>query len=416
MMGKTKRYFAVRLRSAVKSFYIVLAITLVIAIAASAVVFAVLKHVEENDDGKVKFIIGVVGDMSQPYLEFGVSTLQNTDSSRFSLEFRVMEEDEAESALSSGRIGGFLRIPDDFVEAAGRGDYVPMEYVTAGNSAGTKDAIAAEIAGMAEKMVVESQRGINGAEDYLTGKVPSEKIDDLVGEMSFEYVDYILLRNENYTLTSVGSDNGMSVGSSYFCSFAVLFLLLWGITGAPLLVKKDLSLVKLMSSKGIGSQKQVLCEYGAYFAVVWIVFLCVCTVIGVMVSVFDVGKGYFDGAGTVDFILFAVKLIPLAAMIASVHILLYECVSGVVNGVLLQFIVAIAASYISGCFYPVYFFPEFIQKIAGVLPVGVALSLAKGVFGDSVSASDVILILAYSVMFVFFTSLVRRMRIRGEGK
>ena len=63
--------------------------------------------------------------------------------------------------------------------------------------------------------------------------------------------------------------------------------------------------------------------------------------------------------------------------------MLYTLSGDLVGGVLLQFFLGVAMCFVSGCLYPVYFFPESVQHLAQYLPAGLARShLAGYITGD----------------------------------
>jgi len=123
----------------------------------------------------------------------------------------------------------------------------------------------------------------------------------------------------------------------------------------------------------------------------------------------------FGGKSFADYLRFALYLAPACAMIAAFQILLYECVDGVVSGILLQFTAAIFTAYVSGYFYPSTFFPMTIQKIARVLPGGVAFSYAKGFFTEEGAGEALLLLLAYTVLFVSASAVLRKVRTGGDN-
>jgi len=68
------------------------------------------------------------------------------------------------------------------------------------------------------------------------------------------------------------------------------------------------------------------------------------------------------------------KLIPAIFAITAMQFLFFELVDSVVSGVLLQFLGTMGLAYISGCLYPISFFPETIRAIAFATPPGLARS------------------------------------------
>ena len=70
-----------------------------------------------------------------------------------------------------------------------------------------------------------------------------------------------------------------------------------------------------------------------------------------------------------------------------------------VSFVLLQFFLSTALCFVSGCMYPVYFFPVSVQRVAAWLPAGLARSqLASCITGEN-DVQTLLLLLAYALVF-----------------
>ena len=98
-------------------------------------------------------------------------------------------------------------------------------------------------------------------------------------------------------------------------------------------------------------------------------------------------------------------------MISTMQAFLYELVTNVVNGVLLQFVVAVSMAYISGCIYPLSFFPQVVQRVAAYSPAGVALRyMQRGMTSQSIWKELVLLVL-YGMVFMGLQIIRRKSRI-----
>ena len=190
--------------------------------------------------------------------------------------------------------------------------------------------------------------------------------------------------------------------------------MLFGIGCAAHLVKKDMSLSKLLFSRKVGAVRQTVSENAAYFIFMY-AFVFILLVLGGAVLSQRATSGLFGGADFKAFVMFALKMAPAVLMISSMQIFLYECVDGVVGGVLLQFVTAISIAYVSGYFYPSSFFPQSVQKFALITPGGVAFSYAKRAFVGSGAEKYLIPVLAYAVMFMALSALIRKIRLGGDG-
>ena len=106
------------------------------------------------------------------------------------------------------------------------------------------------------------------------------------------------------------------------------------------------------------------------------------------------------------------QLLPVAVLVAAFSFMLYAVSADLIGGVLLQFFVTAAMCFVSGCVYPVYFFPVTVQRLAVWLPAGVARAhLASAYTGEG----KLSLILAYSAAFCA-VGILARVRAAKEAK
>ena len=110
---------------------------------------------------------------------------------------------------------------------------------------------------------------------------------------------------------------------------------------------------------------------------------------------------------------FLIRILPVAAMFSALQLLLYECASGMLQGVLLQFLTATVLGYVCGCMYPVGFFPELMQRMGNLLPAGLARQyLSTGLTGAPGGALLAGLT-AYGLGCLGIAILIRRGRLAG---
>lgn len=103
---------------------------------------------------------------------------------------------------------------------------------------------------------------------------------------------------------------------------------------------------------------------------------------------------------------------PVTAMFAALQFLLYELVTCVVSGLLLQFVCGIGMGYLSGFFYPAAFFPDAIKRIGSILPTGVALQYVDSSVAEEGALTGGFGVLLYLAVFLALSVLVRKCRIQ----
>ena len=371
-----------------------------------AVAFRVVKEMDENDAMNVKFRIGVVGTAGDRYLSLGLAAFQSMDSTRYSIELVSMNEEEAKRQMRTRNIAAYVVFPDGFMEAALRGEIMPVQYVS---TAGGVDMIALikdEITIMVEQILYESQRGTNGVGEALWDndlvKLSGKHMDGI----AMEYVELALKRGKLYSARELGIGNGLDMNGYLLSSLTVLFLLLLCMGYAPLMIRADRSMEQLLASRRIGPVKQSAAEFFLYFISLWTLALAAV----LLIHASDVLKGYNLGPGVV------LKLLPVVLCVAAWSYLCYEISRNIVGGVLLLFLSAVVMAFVGGCMYPAYFFPESLQTIGSILPAGAARLQIAGCLTGADTTQNSYLLMGYSVLFLALAVAARIYAVRSDRR
>jgi len=192
------------------------------------------------------------------------------------------------------------------------------------------------------------------------------------------------------------------------------FLLLWGISCNSLLASKNLSLFRSLNTFGLKPFRQIICEYIPFMIVTFITFLIMAIIAGFVVDGNKWGITELEDSDLLSCIAFIIKALPVLIMLTAMHTALYELIPGTVSSIMTQFLIAVGLGYLSGCFYPNYFFPESIQNFAAALPSGIGFSYLRKLMTETNSLKDLLPIAAYTVLFITAATLARRHRIAGE--
>ena len=379
-----------------------------------SIIFSAMLSIDENKKDKQKFAIGIVGDTKESFLGIGISALENFDSSRFAIEFVELDEEKAKSSLQKGEISAYAVVPDDFVNSLVYGEIKKIKYYTTDDSAGISAVFEKEVTKVISDILIQSQKGIYGLDNAMEDNGAGDNAGEKMNELCLEYIELIINRTSMGKNEFIGVSDNISMQGYFLCSITTLFIFLFGIACVSLYAKRDISLNRILFAKGQRGCRQVICEYFAYFFLVYIVVF----VTSICVAVFGGLRSLIPELEYMDFsqvLILNARLIPVVAMISALHFLLFEITRDIVTGVLIQFVVSVSLTYISGCFYPIYFFPEVVQKFSSFLPGGIARSYLAGCIVHKPMNISFILVLFYFIMFLGVTILMRNRRIKGRG-
>lgn len=377
-----------------------------ILFGALATVFTTVKQMDADNKLNVKFKLGMVGTADDLYLEMGLAALNSMDSSRFSFDMLAMSEEEAKEALQRRDIAAYIVFPDGFMDSALSGNIPPLKFVCTTGAVDIVTLIKDEVTKVVEDILLYAQKGTYGVGDALYGNGQGSLAGKHVGYLAIEYVEFILDRGKIYVAEELGVSDGLDLQGYLISGLSVLFLLLVCMPFAPMMIRSERTMEQLLSSRQIGFGKQLLVEFFLYFLSI---FLIVGTVVALLLpsgilSPYDLG-------------LFSVfQALPVVLLISAWSFLLFEISRDMISGVLLQFFSAVCLSFISGCLYPTYFFPDAIQRFSNYLPTGAArVQLARCLTGEDATQSTWLLLL-YTAGFLGLTLIVRYRGIHSDRR
>ncbi len=398
-----KRYF--RLFPVIAALTLVLTLVLGFYLAKS-----VSKSVEAEDKKIVK--VGLTGDLDDSYLRIAVAAIKDFDMTKFSADFILMSEDEAKAKMRSGELAAYLYMPDGFMENARRGEVGEIKYVTSSGAVSFGTQLASELIKAVSTLVVDAQKATYGYEDIAmsTGLSESEtlvKAEDAVKRIVLSIVN----RGELFDVEETGFSGSRTEEESIVFGVLTAFLSLWGICCCSVASKKDIPLFRSLRARGVGAAAQTAGEWGAYY---FFMTVTVYLLGGVVVLALAIaGKWNVGGFPVPEFA--AGLLLPLLT-ISAMQFFIYEITSGIVDGVIAQFLTAVGLGYITGCLFPSGFFPESVQRASVWLPTGAVRAYLAGFDPSGEGSGYAALVLAgYAVLFLVLSFISRRSKILKDS-
>lgn len=390
----------------------VLAIGLVFAVIGSAAVYSVL-----NSESRAKVKLGLVGKTEGTYLGFGIDSVQKYDTSKYELTFLRLDEETAKSKLKKREISAYLVVPDRFVSDLVEGENPQITYVSNKSENNFSFEIIKEVAAVISSTVSPAEAGIYSmhkiADDNGFSKSEIRKADT---ELSLDYISFVLNRNKIFAPEFLGVSDGLPGETYYFCAVIFFFMLIWGIFCTGILKTKTVSYIGYIKSRGIGITRQITGEYFAFSVVSATVLVVISVITGCVFEHIPLNLPGFDRIGVSSALLFSFKILPALFMITAFEFLLYELVESSCAVIIGQFVCAIVFAYMSGCFYPINFFPVSYQKIVPFLPFGAAFSYIRQAFAKNISLSGFVAVTAYGLAFVIISVFARKARTERSGR
>lgn len=362
------------------------------------VLYDTMSDLSRESEVTTKFKIGIVGTASDFYLQMGLKAISSIDSSRFSLELVDMEEAQAENAMRWGKITAFVVFPEGFLDAAFRGEIIPLKFVCAAGSVGLTSMLTNEFTKVVETMLIEAQRGIYGIEDAMHSV--GENSYQVVNDLSVEYAEFVFNRGRMYRTSTLWTFDGMGMQGYLITGLCIVLILLICLVFSPMMIRGDHALTRMLCAQGLGITGQVFCDFGVYI-------LGLLGVAGVILTYLVFGM---EASVSATMLL---KALPALFGLGAMSFLLYELCSNLISGVLLQFFAAVVLCFISGCMYPITFFPEAVQKFAVYLPTAMAREQIAHCILQTHDVINSVALLGYGCLFLACAVLIRRYKTVG---
>ncbi len=338
---------------------------------------------EENQ----KFPFAFCGETDHAFLQMGLSALSSFDSSRFAIDLLEMEEAEAAQALARGDISAYVVIPDGFMESALSGQIPPLKFYSTVGATGIVSLVKEELSKAISTLLLSSQEGVYGMWDVMIDNELHHKAGGQMDRLALIYVDYIFARDRIYSLEELGIGDALGLENYLLCGLGVLLMMLICLPFAARMIPGDPALGRMLCSKGKPAWAQALCDFAAYAATL----LCLLLII---TAAAKLCLPEIDGLSTVFW-----KTIPVLLLAAAFSFMLYSLSRDMIGGVMLMFFVTVILCFVSGCLYPVYFFPVRVQQLAQWLPMGIARTQLAGCITGSAPGWTLPALLLYCALF-----------------
>ena len=365
-----------------------------------------------KSENETRFKVDVVSNTKSRLFNTGIAALKTLDSSNISIDVELTDEETAKKHLMDGYSSAYVVVPKGFAKAAREGRMLPVSYYTTTSTVDISALVRDDITEVVSVLLRESQKGVFAKEALLYDNGYGDIAKEEANKLDIEYIDFIIDRSKIYKTEITGVSYGLDLISHLFIGYTVIFLCVTVIPLVVLFVRRDNSMLKMLSSANKGSVYTVLCEFSALL----LVFLVSLTVV---VSGFYL-LNRFAGLIKLPEISIDIRQIILAALPAAVCIcafafFVFETAGNIVSAVTGFFFSAMGLCYITGCMYPLYALPLSLQKISAFTPTGAARAyISLSATGQSGFAA-LCTLTAYTVLFLSAAVLIRHRRLlKGE--
>ena len=406
-MGK---YFLLKFKSLLKVFpYVALALVILIGCLFAAFGFVY----GSADDDQTRFKLALVCSENDPYFMAGLEVVQGYDSTRFSIDTQQMSEEEAHEALKQGLLDAYVVIPEGYISNAMSGELGSLKYVSSNDTADLTTLFKDEITGVVSNIIITCEKAMYGVDAAADDFAFEGNASTHAHEISLRYVDYILDRTDMYYVDQLGIHDSLGFDGYLFAGISVLILSVVLIPVALCFVNQDLAVLRLLKSKNIGAGKQVVGEFLAFAAILLIPVCGLCVLVTVIDS--SLTEELKRIAMVFSFENFGLLLLAVLTLAAFAYFIM-QLADEFVGGTLLYFFAALALCFVSGCIYPVYFFPDILKNISMYTPQGLARELFGGAIVRAADSRICVSMAIYTAVLLSGAGIIRAIHLRGAKR
>lgn len=396
------KYFYTQLK---RIFYLknAMVFNLILSLAAIAFILVYTNHMEPDS---LKLKLGIVSDDESSYLGMGVDIINTVDAAASRISFLSMTRDDANKALKSGKIIGYLYVPSGFVEGLKVGENKEISYVTSRLGSDIINDIMCEISDIVSVLIVNSERSIYAMQSYMDDRyIDNNSYNRALDDMNIMLMKKVFGRDLSFDIRVLDLSSTLSYEKYYLISFFIVYSFLMGMAASVFVNKNNLQLQKILSSKGVSIPSQVFIEYFAYniFLIVSILLL----IIGAFIILFFFGN---------NFQVFSVRtliqmILPISLLLSSMTLFVFEISSDRTGGIIILSLVCSILSILGGCFYPIRTFPDNMQAFCRLTPLHFLVKYAHKVILGENGGYYLGFIFIYTIFFILLTIFIRRVRI-----
>lgn len=397
------KYFFVQLKRLLRYFPGTALVAVLLMLCMLGAYDALTAEPSEEEVGEGRVIVAFTGETDDMFLQMGLSAISNFDTTRFAMEVIQMEQKEALKALERGDVSVCVIVPEGFIEGAMQGDLMPLRFVSTAGSSGLVTIFKNEITKVVSTILVNSQKGVFAYSDVLGQHELYYGRGEKMDMMSLHYVDYILVRDRVYSMEELGIGDKLPLEDYLLCGLTILLFMLLCLPFGPMLISGDPALGRMLKSRGIHPLTQLFSEFIAYTVFSGTILLVLMAIAAPKIGFPEVS-------------VWLPAMIPVILVIASFSFMVFRCADHIIGGMLMYFFGALALCFVSGCLYPVFFFPVTIQKLAAWLPTGLARMQLSGCLTGSTPDFNGLYLIAYSALFLTVSGFVCCRRIKGVAK
>lgn len=348
----------------------------------------------KNNSASLKTVnIGIVySEEDKQFLGIGFYMLEHADDIGYICKFKEVSLEEGQKLLDNEQLDVLAIFPKDYVRSVYYGVDVPISIRFGTAQSGISSLMFKQLSETVTDYMMDSKAGVYAMQDMYDSWNLDYSSD--ADELSEKYVMRILDRTAMIKKKTVDATDGLSSTMYYVCVGIVLVLLFWGLNCGSVLGKNKKMLTALLKRQQMSGISQYFAKYLS------LLFLFVLNYIVIATAAYiATAKMQIDFISAESYI----KIIPLLLLLCAVVLCVYEISNDGIGGMIFFFFASLIMGFVSGFFYPLSYFPMWMQKVAKFLPTRIMFEYTAACIKNTLSFDILAKLILSTVLFIIIT-------------
>lgn len=357
------RLFKLTLKKYISCFAFAIIGAIVPFLIIGAIAFCVINSLKDAEP-IVKGTVAVVSeDENTNYINFALKYAENLDSISETLNFKLMDYDEAFNKLEKNKIIAILYLPPDVIEGILYGQNIPATIYFS-NETNLSSVFLSEITKAAASLLSGAQAGTYTTAEIYRSNGFDDQLYNAYNDVDKINYDLTLSREKVFKTVNITMDQSIQVKDTqksilyfYTASGILVFLLILGAPFTKFLQKENDAFYSLLKTKKAGIIIYDLIIFFIYFINILIFetgFMFIISKISLFDYTFEINS--------------PLLLVCNGFIIASFTFLLSRICSNTFIYIISTFLLGLLIPFISGLIIPMAFIPQKILEIGFKLP------------------------------------------------
>lgn len=297
----------------------------------------------------------VTADAENEYMQKAIQYIGNMNSTSLALDFAIMPEEEAMTALQKHEVIAVMFFPDDVISGIlyGRNDPIEIRF---SDTDALSSVFLSELTRSGAMMLSAAQADTYSAYELYYALGAEDQLGDAYDDIDLMNFSFVLAREKLFTASET-----LPVFLSYIASAVLLFLFFSSSAFAPALRAEDRAFTDLLFSGRVLPPGYLAVRFAAN----WLILFCFSLLcyLGALLK----GELPFDirlSFGAPQLLI----LLLLSGVLSAFALFLHQAGGSAPAAILLQLTLSVIMLFCSGGILPAAFLPTGIRRIGNYLP------------------------------------------------